>query len=50
MHRKKLPVYAWTVNEEKDIRKCLKKKVDGIISNYPDRVINLKGEYINVKS
>ena len=50
MHRKKLPVYAWTVNEEKDIRKCLKKKVDGIISNYPDRVINLKGEYIDVKS
>mgnify|MGYP002624945331 CR=1 FL=1 len=41
MHRKKLPVYAWTVNDEKTIKKCINKGVDGIIGNYPDRVKNI---------
>lgn len=31
-------VYAWTVNEPKDIRKIKTYGVDGIISDYPDRL------------
>jgi glycerophosphoryl diester phosphodiesterase len=31
--------YVWTVNEPKDIKKAIDLKVDGIITNYPERVI-----------
>lgn len=31
-------INTWTVNEEKDIRDMIRIGVDGIISNYPDRV------------
>lgn len=34
-------VHVWTVNSEEDIEKILSLGVDGIISNYPDRVKNL---------
>ncbi len=33
-----LRIVAWTVNEPADIRRVLELKVDGIISDYPDRV------------
>jgi len=33
--------YVWTVNEEKDLRKILKRKPEGIITNYPDRLLKL---------
>ena len=33
-----LLVNTWTVNKEEHIRRCLKLGVDGIITNYPDRV------------
>jgi glycerophosphoryl diester phosphodiesterase len=33
-----LRIVAWTVNEPEDIRKVLALKLDGIISDYPDRV------------
>jgi len=36
-----LSCYVWTVNEEKDIKKMLAQKVDGIITNYPEKVIRL---------
>lgn len=36
---KGLSCYMWTVNEEKDIQKMLQQKVDGIITNYPEKVI-----------
>jgi len=35
-------VVVWTVNEPKDIEQMLMWKVDGIISDYPDRVIALR--------
>jgi glycerophosphoryl diester phosphodiesterase len=35
---KGLRVVPWTVNEPADIRRMLELKVDGIISDYPDRV------------
>ena len=34
----KVKVIVWTVNEPDDIRRALEMKVDGIISDYPDRV------------
>lgn len=36
-------VHVWTVNSEEDIQKILNLGVDGIISNYPDRVKKLLG-------
>ena len=36
--------YAWTVNEEADMRRMLDCGVAGIITDYPDRLINLLDE------
>ncbi len=36
-----MKVIPWTVNQPEDIQKMLSLRVDGIISDYPDRVINL---------
>jgi glycerophosphoryl diester phosphodiesterase len=41
--REKLVLSAWTVNEEKDISAMLALGVEGIISDYPDRVLRLIG-------
>ncbi len=38
-------IIPWTVNEEADIRAMIDIGVDGIISDYPDRVINILKEY-----
>lgn len=37
-HQRGLKVIAWTVNRPEDIKKMLNIGVDGIISNYPDRL------------
>ncbi|MFQ6805047.1 MAG: glycerophosphodiester phosphodiesterase family protein [Lachnospiraceae bacterium] len=37
-HAQGIQVNVWTINKKKDIRKMVKWKVDGIITNYPDRV------------
>jgi glycerophosphoryl diester phosphodiesterase len=36
-HEKGLEVNTWTVNTEEDIRYCVNRGVDSIISNYPDK-------------
>ena len=38
LHERNVDVVVWTVNEPEDIRKVLTLGVDGIISDYPDRV------------
>ncbi|HMS68521.1 MAG: glycerophosphodiester phosphodiesterase family protein [Saprospiraceae bacterium] len=38
-HDKNIKIIPWTVNEVKDIKKMMNLGVDGIISDYPDRVI-----------
>ncbi len=38
IHNKGLKIFVYTVNESKDIDKMKLLNVDGIISNYPDRV------------
>ena len=37
-----IAVVPWTVNEPADIRRVLGLGVDGIISDYPDRVIAIR--------
>lgn len=39
--RRKILLIPWTVNEAIDIKKMILLKVDGIISDYPDRVLKL---------
>ena len=45
MHKLGYPVSPWTVNEEKDMEKWLKKGVDCIITNYPDKALALREKY-----
>lgn len=40
--KQEMKLIPWTVNEESDIEKILKMGVDGIISDYPDRVLKRK--------
>ncbi len=44
-HAKKLAVIPWTVNEKSEMVELLRRGVDGIISDYPDR---LKAAYAEV--
>lgn len=41
LHSKGIRVIPWTVNDEKDMKKLIDKGVDGIITDYPDRLVNL---------
>ena len=41
-HRNNLMVNVWTVNSMTDIRKCLKLKPDIMITNYPDRALEIR--------
>ena len=38
VHRQGIHLWVWTVDEEKDIHRMVEADVDGIISNYPDRL------------
>lgn len=42
LHKKNLQLIVWTVNEPDAIKKMIAAKVDGIISNFPDRVLASK--------
>lgn len=44
MQAKNLLVYAWTVNEINDIQQMIDCGVDGIISDFPDRVATLNAQ------
>ncbi|TRO53368.1 glycerophosphodiester phosphodiesterase [Candidatus Bathyarchaeota archaeon] len=39
-HTKGFKVYPWTVNNPEDIAQVIKLGVDGVISDYPDRVLH----------
>ncbi len=41
--RSGLAVYAWTADTESDIQRLLDLDVDGIVSDYPERVLSLLG-------
>jgi glycerophosphoryl diester phosphodiesterase len=38
IHEKGIKIFVWTVNEIKDIEKMKRLNVDGIISDFPDRI------------
>ena len=48
-HERNLKVYVWTVNETADMQRLIDMGVDGIMTNYPDRLLNLLGRTVNVK-
>jgi len=43
-HSKNVEVHVWTVNEKEDMRRLLKLGVDGIITDYPDHLIEVMKE------
>jgi glycerophosphoryl diester phosphodiesterase len=40
-HNRNLEVHAWTINEEDDMQRMISLGVDGIITDYPDRLLTL---------
>jgi glycerophosphoryl diester phosphodiesterase len=38
-----MDVHVWTVNEEEDMQRLLDLGVDGIITDYPDRLLDVLG-------
>jgi glycerophosphoryl diester phosphodiesterase len=42
-HGHNIVVHAWTINEESDMARLLEMGVDGIISDYPDRLMDVVG-------
>ena len=45
MHKANKPIYVWTVNEPKSIARFFSKKVDGIITDYPNVAIKIKKRF-----
>lgn len=44
-HGRKIKVLPWTVNEPKDMERMISLQVDGIISDFPDRLVKVAGSY-----
>ncbi len=44
-HAAKVAVLPWTVNKEEDMKWMVELGVDGMISDYPDRLVRLFGRY-----
>ena len=42
-HSRNLEVHAWTINDEDDMQRMIALGVDGIITDYPDRLLALLG-------
>ena len=42
-HARNLRVHAWTVNAESDMRRLLALGVDGVMTDYPDRLLKVLG-------
>jgi glycerophosphoryl diester phosphodiesterase len=40
-HARKLEVHAWTINDEESMKRLIELGVDGIMTDYPDRLIRL---------
>ncbi|MGB3465593.1 MAG: glycerophosphodiester phosphodiesterase family protein [Cyclobacteriaceae bacterium] len=48
MHARGFKVYTYLVNDEEDMIKMLNAGVDGIITDYPDRLINIRKQIENL--
>ena len=42
-HRRNLKVHVWTINETTDMQRLLEMGADGIMTDYPDRLLTLLG-------
>lgn len=42
-HKRNLKVHVWTINETADMQRLLELGVDGIMTDYPDRLLTLTG-------
>jgi len=42
-HRKNLKVHVWTINETADMERLINVGVDGIMTDYPDKLLDLLG-------
>ncbi len=42
-HERNLQVRLWTINETADMKRLLDMNVDGIMTDYPDRLMELLG-------
>jgi glycerophosphoryl diester phosphodiesterase len=42
LHSKKMKVIPWTVNDVPDMKRMLKWRVDGLITDYPNRFLDIK--------
>jgi glycerophosphoryl diester phosphodiesterase len=40
-HRRNLRVHVWTINDEAEMRRLIDLGVDGIMTDYPDKLLNL---------
>lgn len=49
-HQQGLKVYAYTVNFPEDIRRIIRMGADGVISDYPERVIGLRAQISDNRS
>lgn len=43
-HRRNLEVHVWTVNDPAEMRRLVSLGVDGVITDYPDRLLSLRQE------
>ncbi len=48
-HRLNLKVHVWTINETADMQRLIEMGVDGIMTDYPDRLLKLLGRTPDVK-
>jgi glycerophosphoryl diester phosphodiesterase len=46
-HRRNLKVHVWTINETADMQRLLEMGVDGVMTDYPDRLLKLLGRPFN---
>ena len=42
-HRHNVDVYVWTINREEDMKRLIDQGADGIITDYPDRLLKVLG-------
>ncbi len=45
-HRRNLQVHVWTINETDDMQRLVEMGVDGIMTDYPDRLLTLLGRQV----
>ncbi len=48
-HRRNLKVHVWTINETADMQRLVEMGVDGIMTDYPDRLLNLLNKTVIIK-